>query len=146
VKIPKIYLLTNWPLCKQDYIERRIFSFFLFYVRYLTLLHLPPLRFTVSGDASGIDPRTFATLTLTARRSNHSARSHPYNRLDLIHIRLDLIHIQLDLIHIRLDLIRSRLDLIHIRLDLILSGLIICFLLFIEAQKIRKIPLVPCVQ
>ncbi len=52
---------------------------------------------TVSEDA-GIEPRTVATLTLTGRRSSHSARSHPY-RLDLIPIsrshsrRLDLIPI-----------------------------------------------------
>ncbi len=55
----------------------------------------------MSEDA-GIDPRTAATLALTIRCSNHSARSHQkrsYNptRLDLIHkealtTRLDLIH------------------------------------------------------
>ncbi len=35
-----------------------------------------PLDSTVSEDA-GIEPRTVATLTLTVRRSNHSARYHP---------------------------------------------------------------------
>ncbi len=34
--------------------------------------------FTVSEDAV-IEPRTVANLTLAARRSNHSARSHPQN-------------------------------------------------------------------
>jgi hypothetical protein len=34
----------------------------------------------VSEDA-GIEPRTVATLALTARRSKHSARSHPYFNL-----------------------------------------------------------------
>jgi hypothetical protein len=35
-----------------------------------------PSNSTVSEDA-WIEPRTVATLALTARRSNHSARSHP---------------------------------------------------------------------
>jgi hypothetical protein len=35
-----------------------------------------PSDFTVSEHA-GIEPKTVATLALTARRSNHSARSHP---------------------------------------------------------------------
>jgi hypothetical protein len=48
-----------------------IFSFhasfdFSFYVRYSTLLHLPPLRFHWLG------------LALTATRSNYLARSHPH--------------------------------------------------------------------
>jgi hypothetical protein len=34
---------------------------------------------SVSEDA-GIEPRTGATLALAARRSNHSARSHPQLR------------------------------------------------------------------
>jgi hypothetical protein len=34
-----------------------------------------PLDFTLSED-DGIEPRTVATLALTASRSNHSARSH----------------------------------------------------------------------
>jgi hypothetical protein len=42
-----------------------------FYVRYSTLLSLPPLRSTVSEDA-GIEPRIVATLALTALRSNHT--------------------------------------------------------------------------
>ncbi len=39
--------------------------FFSLHVRYSTPLHLPPFRFTVSEDA-GIEPRTPATLALTA--------------------------------------------------------------------------------
>ena len=35
-----------------------------------------PSESLVSKDA-GIKPKTVATLALTARRSNHSARSHP---------------------------------------------------------------------
>ncbi len=82
-----------------------------------------PSDSTLSENA-GIGPRTVATLALTARRSNHSARSQPlldliHTRLDLIHTRLDLIHTRLDLIHTRLDLIHTRVDLIHTRLDLI---------------------------
>jgi hypothetical protein len=38
----------------------------------------------VSEDA-GIEPRTVAITALVVRRSNHSARSHPHTRLDLIH-------------------------------------------------------------
>ncbi len=47
-----------------------------------------------------LDPPTFSldtTFNSQARRSNHSARSHPL-RLDLIHTRLDIIHNRLDLI------------------------------------------------
>ncbi len=39
---------------------------------------------TVSEDA-GIETRTVATLTLTARRSNHSARSHPWGQWKKLH-------------------------------------------------------------
>jgi hypothetical protein len=48
---------------------------FLFYVKYSTLLHLPPSDSTESEDA-GIEPGTVATAALAVRRSNHSARSH----------------------------------------------------------------------
>ncbi len=51
---------------------------FFFYIRYSTLLHLPPLRFhCVAGCC--IEPRTVATATLAVRRSKHSARSHPHS-------------------------------------------------------------------
>ncbi len=71
-----------------------------FLLRFSTLSHLPPLDSAVSEDAE-LEPRTVATLALTARRSNHLDRSHPHIRLDLIHYsaiesattRLDLIHI-----------------------------------------------------
>jgi hypothetical protein len=49
--------------------------FFFLCTVYSILLHLPPDSF-VSEDA-GIEPRTVATSALAARRSNHSARSHP---------------------------------------------------------------------
>jgi hypothetical protein len=39
---------------------------------------------TVSEDA-GIEPSTVATTALDVRPSNHSARSHPQSRLDLVH-------------------------------------------------------------
>jgi hypothetical protein len=65
-----------------------------------------------------MEPKTVATLALTARRSNHSARSHLLSQLDLIHTQQDLIYNRLDLIHTRLDLIHTRLDLILTRLDL----------------------------
>jgi hypothetical protein len=51
--------------------------------RFLVYVHLfnaassaAPSEFTLSEDA-GIEPRTVATLALTARRSNLSTRSHP---------------------------------------------------------------------
>jgi hypothetical protein len=62
---------------------RGTFLDFSFYVRYSTLLHLPPSDSTVPEDA-GIDPRTVATTALDVRRSNHLARSHPQrNRCSL---------------------------------------------------------------
>ncbi len=75
----------------------------------------------VSKDA-GIEPRKVATTALAVRRPNHSARTQPLTRLDLIHTRLDHIHTRLDHIHTRLDHIHTRLDLIHTRLDLIHSN------------------------
>ena len=60
----------------------------------------------MSEDA-GIEPRTVATLALTAadRRSNHSARCHP--QLARAHPQLDRSHPQLARAHpqTRLDLI-----------------------------------------
>jgi hypothetical protein len=55
---------------------RGIFGFFLFMNIILHCLFGRLSDFTVSEDA-GIEPRTVATLALTARRSNHLARSHP---------------------------------------------------------------------
>ncbi len=60
------------------------FWIFSFYVRYSTLLHLPPLRFHVSEEDAGIDRQDCCDLALTARRSYHSARSHPHSATDLI--------------------------------------------------------------
>jgi hypothetical protein len=49
-------------------------EFFLFYVRYSTLLHLPsPLRFHCVGGCWDLEPRTIGTTALAVRRSNHSA-------------------------------------------------------------------------
>ncbi len=69
---------------------RGIFGFFSFYERYPSLHNLRPSDSTVLEDA-GIEARTVATLALTARRSNHAARSQPL--LDIIHTRLDLIRV-----------------------------------------------------
>ncbi len=74
-----------------------MFGFFLFYVLFQQCFVCLPSVSTVCEDAA-IEPRTVATLALAARRSNHSARSHPQSarshppRLNLIHYRLDLIH------------------------------------------------------
>jgi hypothetical protein len=67
-------------VCK---LKRGFSGTILFCLRYLTLLHLPPLRFQCVEDA-GIECRTVATLALTGRRSNHSARSQ--KRLKVNHI------------------------------------------------------------
>jgi hypothetical protein len=74
------------------------FGFFLFMYDIQHCFICRPSDSTGSEDA-GIKPRTVATAALAVRRSNHSARSHPQIRLDLIHTRLDLIHSRLDLIH-----------------------------------------------
>jgi len=53
-------------------------GFFVFFLMYV-IQHCficRPSDFTVSEDAR-IEPRTVATLALTARRSNHLARSYP---------------------------------------------------------------------
>jgi hypothetical protein len=50
---------------------------FFFFFLFMYLIQHCPSDSTVSEDA-GIEPRTVATLALTARRSNFSARSHPY--------------------------------------------------------------------
>jgi hypothetical protein len=72
-------------------------EFFVFYVRYSTLLHLQPFRFHSAGGCwdrtqdcdFGIDNQTLQSP------------------------RLDLIHTRLDLIHTWLGLVRTWLDLIH---------------------------------
>jgi hypothetical protein len=48
-----------------------------------------PSDSTVSEDV-GIEPRTVTTLALTARRSNHSARSHPF-RFNLENYTLETV-------------------------------------------------------
>ncbi len=70
-----------WRFCYYGCLEvlkwdGGIFLIFSIFIRRSTLLHLPPLGSTGSEDA-GIELRTVATLAWTARRSNHSARSHP---------------------------------------------------------------------
>jgi hypothetical protein len=50
--------------------------FWIFYVLYSTLLHLPPLRLHCVG---GCWDRTQDCCDLAVRRFNHSARSHPHS-------------------------------------------------------------------
>jgi hypothetical protein len=52
-----------------------IFLLFMYVIQHCVICH--PLDSTVSEDA-GIEPRTVATLALTARGSNHLAKSHPH--------------------------------------------------------------------
>ncbi len=64
----------------KDFLKGDFLSFFLFYVPYV-IQHCficRPLDSTVSEEA-GNEPRTIATLALTASRSNHYARSHPHS-------------------------------------------------------------------
>jgi hypothetical protein len=119
----------------MENIKRGIFLDFSFlYVRYSTLLHLPPLRINcVRGcwDRTQnncelrlrhwLSDALITRLDLIHTRQNliHTRQNLIHTRLDLLHTRLDLIHTRLDLIHSRLDLIHSRLDLIHSRLNLI---------------------------
>ncbi len=61
-----------------------------YYVRYSTLLHLPPLRFQCAEDA-GIEPMTVATI-------RHWLSDAPTTRLDLIHLlKLKCAHSPLNL-------------------------------------------------
>jgi hypothetical protein len=72
-----------WTMCPLDvtFLRRHVKGFFIFYFRYV-IQHcfiFRPSDSTLSEDAA-IEPRTVATLALTARRSNHSAKSHPQRR------------------------------------------------------------------
>ncbi len=51
------------------------FYFLMYDIQHCFICH--PSNFTVSEDAR-IEPRTVASLALTARCSNHLARSHPH--------------------------------------------------------------------
>jgi hypothetical protein len=87
--------------------------FWIFYLMYV-IQHCficRPSDSTVSEDA-GIEPRTVATLELTARRSNHSARSHP--QLSRAHPQLSRSHPQLARAHPQMARShpQTRLDLI----------------------------------
>ncbi len=59
-----------------------IFFLFMYNIQHCFICR--PSDSTVSEDA-GIELRTVATTALAVRRSDHSARSHPQTRLDLIH-------------------------------------------------------------
>ncbi len=65
------------------------FGFFLFVYDIQHCFICCPSDSTVSEDA-GIELRTVATTALAVRRSNHSVRSHPHTRLDLIHCFIGL--------------------------------------------------------
>jgi hypothetical protein len=54
--------------------NRGIFSFFMYFIQHCFIGRSS--ESTLSDDA-GIEPRTVATLALSMRRSNHSARTHP---------------------------------------------------------------------
>jgi hypothetical protein len=58
------------------------FGLFLYFIQHSFLCR--PSDSTVLEDA-GIEPRTISSLSLTISRSNHSTRSHPTNRLHLVH-------------------------------------------------------------
>jgi hypothetical protein len=98
----------------MDSLKGEFFGFF--YVRYLTQLHLPLVRFHCVG---GCWDRTldYCNFGIEARRSDHAGRSHSLLRLGIIlqsagsHPplgRLDLIH------YTARPHLQTRLDLIHI--------------------------------
>ncbi len=63
------------------YSKKGIFWIFVFYVRYSTLLHLPPLRFHFVGWCW-----VLRLLALAGRRSSHSARPHPRDYTPSFHL------------------------------------------------------------
>jgi hypothetical protein len=68
-------LYSSFPCLAYISKEKRgNFWIFSFYVRFSTLLHLPPLRFHCDR---GFWHRTQDFWYFTVRRSNHLARSHP---------------------------------------------------------------------
>ncbi len=58
---------------KGEFLGFFLFLFFMYVIQHCFICR--PSDSTVSEDA-GIDPRTVATMALTAGRPNHSARSH----------------------------------------------------------------------
>ncbi len=88
---PYLSLPTSWQLQvemvqSESIASRNSNTFILSYCQWLISCFMydiqhcficRPSDSTVSEDA-GIEPRTVATLALTARSSNHSARSHPH--------------------------------------------------------------------
>ncbi len=65
--------LTFDPIPLHNFLRGIFRIFFLFYVRYSTLLHLPPLKFHCVGGCWDGTQDYIATLALTARRSKHSS-------------------------------------------------------------------------
>jgi len=81
-------LLTLKPNSHGTTLKGFLFYFFFMYVIQHFFIFRPSDS-TVSEDA-GILPRTDATLTLTARRSHHTARSHPRNDFKTLKILLSV--------------------------------------------------------
>ncbi len=81
-KIPTVlWIWIHWIRMRIQHfkwikIRIRIFFFFMYVIQHCFICR--PSESTVSEDA-GIKPRTVATLALTARLFNHSARSHPHS-------------------------------------------------------------------
>ena len=77
-----LFLCENARKKYQDYIftkvknKTNLFFIFMYVIQHCFICR--PSDSAVSEDA-GIEARTVATFALTARRSNHSARSHPQN-------------------------------------------------------------------
>jgi hypothetical protein len=67
---------------EEKYVASNFVFNYIFNMLYSTLLHLSPSDSNVSEDAE-IEPRTVATVALTVRRSNHSAKSHPQTKIFL---------------------------------------------------------------
>ena len=120
-----LYMGKNWFSFLSVHCHKQFLPFYSnfsldYYILYLTLIHLPPLRFYYVGEDAGIEPRTFRLWQLAVRHSKHSARSHPYSARSHLHSARS--HPRSARSHP--NSARSH----HIRLDLIYSVLSACLL------------------
>ncbi len=88
-----ISVLNNQHIFQGDIFRFLRFFLCLYFIQHCFICR--PTDSTVS-EGAGIEPRKVVTSALAVRRSSHSATSHPYSRLHLIHTRLHLIHTEFD--------------------------------------------------
>jgi hypothetical protein len=80
--LPKRFPTVKLNVFCRSFKGGNFWGFFLFMCVIQHCLICRPSDSIASEDV-GIESRTVATLALTARRSNHSARSHPFCTIDL---------------------------------------------------------------